>query len=99
MDEGRFLRSEYDRITVSRMFVWSGWRDSFELFRSDLWDIRLHGQRDGISHQGSETRLRTRQLGVALPGPRGQNEAVRAGYLRTEAEAKAGDHAAEANCP
>jgi hypothetical protein len=39
MDRSRFLRSEYERITSAGVFVWSDWRDSFERFQADLWDM------------------------------------------------------------
>lgn len=39
MDKHRFLRGEYERILGSGDYVWSGWRDSFDRFRADLWDM------------------------------------------------------------
>lgn len=43
MDKHRFLRSEYERIMVSGDYVWSGWRDSYEGFQADLWDMTPTG--------------------------------------------------------
>lgn len=39
MDKQSFLCSEYERLMSSGEYVWSGWRDSFERFQADLWDM------------------------------------------------------------
>jgi hypothetical protein len=39
-----FLRDEYNRIMASGEYVWSGWRDSYVRFRTDLWDMTPSGR-------------------------------------------------------
>jgi len=39
MDKEAFLRSEYERILASGDYVWSAWRDSFDRFQAELWDM------------------------------------------------------------
>ncbi|MDG3576959.1 hypothetical protein SAMN05880582_101536 [Rhizobium sp. RU20A] len=39
MDKQSFLCNEYERMIGSGEYVWSGWRDSFERFQADLWDM------------------------------------------------------------
>lgn len=39
MMKEKFLRGEYDRIIASGEFMYSAWRDNFEVFCNDLWDM------------------------------------------------------------
>jgi hypothetical protein len=43
MRKEAFLRAEWERINGSGDFVWSEWRNSYERFRDDLWDMTPMG--------------------------------------------------------
>lgn len=44
MDKATFLRREYDRLLASGGYMYSAWRDNFERFQADLWDMTPNSQ-------------------------------------------------------
>lgn len=47
MRKNLILRAEYERIFKSWEYLWSGWRESYDQFKADLWDMTPTSGRSG----------------------------------------------------